>query len=254
MPSGENSGGRWLWITVAFIAAVLLAYSQTLSLTWDEGFHLLAAHMILAGKRPYVDFIFAQTPLNAYWVAVWMRVIGESWHTAHALAALESAGAVALVADYLYRRYPNATWRVEAAIAGAVFTGLNVVVVEYGTLGQAYGICLLLTVAAFRFAVLAPGRRSMVWATLAGFAAGAAAASSLLTVTVAPVVLDLDPVAQRRGQPLEEGARVRRRNRGRVPAHAVAVSRRARPGDLRRGEVPPVLQGAQTQWEGLADR
>ena len=38
------------------ILGILLVYSQTLSFTWDEGFHLLAAQLILHGKRHYLDF------------------------------------------------------------------------------------------------------------------------------------------------------------------------------------------------------
>src|SRR5947209_16057775 len=101
----------------AFITATLLAYSQTLSLTWDEGFHLLAAQLINAGKRRYLDFLFAQAPLNAYWNALWMRVFGQSWHVAHAFAALESAGAAMLAALYVFRHFPAAKWRLPAAFA-----------------------------------------------------------------------------------------------------------------------------------------
>src|SRR5271168_370226 len=108
---------RLLCGAVALMGAVLVAYSQTLSLTWDEGFHLVAAQLINAGKRPYVDFLFAQTPLNAYWNALWLRVFGQTWHTAHALAALESAAAVALTADYLFRRFSHSEWRFTVVVA-----------------------------------------------------------------------------------------------------------------------------------------
>ena len=179
----------WLWTSLLFVTAVLLVYSQTLSLTWDEGFHLVAAQLINAGKKPYADFLFAQTPLNAYWNAFVMRIFGQTWHTAHALAALESAGAAALTADYLYRRFPLPEWRFTVAVASVFLVGLNVVVVEYGTLGQAYGFCLLLIVLAFRFTVAGAERNSSLFFALAGLAAGAAAEGSLLTVTVAPVLL-----------------------------------------------------------------
>ena len=178
-----------LCAAVAVIGAVLVAYSQTLALTWDEGFHLVAAQLINAGKRPYLDFLFAQTPLNAWWNAFWMRVFGQGWRVPHALAAIETAAAVMLIADYVFRRFPAREWRLEAALVTAFLTGLNIVVVEYGTLAQAYGICLLLTVLAFRLAIETPARRSLLLPALAGAAAGAAAASSLLTVTVAPVLL-----------------------------------------------------------------
>jgi hypothetical protein len=175
----------WIWITLAAVTAVLVTYSQTLSLTWDEGFHLVAAQLIRAGKKPYVDFLFAQTPLNAYWNALWFSIAGQSWHTAHALAAIESAGAAALTADYLLRRFPLVEWRFTVALASLLLVGLNVAVVEFGTLGQAYGLCLLLIVIAFRLTVT----RSNFLCGIAGLAAGAAACSSLLTFPVTPVLL-----------------------------------------------------------------
>jgi hypothetical protein len=175
----------WLWTALAGVTAVLVIYSQTLSLTWDEGFHLVAAQLIRAGKRPYIDFLFAQTPLNAYWNALWFSIAGQTWHTAHALAAIESAAAAGLTADYLMRRFPLAEWRVTVAIAAVLLVGLNIAVVEFGTLGQAYGLCLLLTVIAFRLTVT----RSNLLCGFAGLAAGAAACSSLLTFPVAPVLL-----------------------------------------------------------------
>jgi hypothetical protein len=189
MTPTKASRPRLLYGVVTIIGAALVVYSQTLSFTWDEGFHLVAGQLINAGKKPYLDFLFAQTPLNVYWTALWMRIFGQSWHLAHALAALETAAAVMLTADYVYRRLPAPEWRLHAALATAFLMGLNISVIEYGTLGQAYGICLLLTVVAFRFAVMTPERRSILPPVLCGAAAGAAAASSLLTVTVAPVLL-----------------------------------------------------------------
>src|ERR1051325_11030393 len=86
---------------VSVPAAGLLLYSQTKAFAWDEGWHLLAAQTILRGKRLYLDFCYPQTPLNAYWNAGWMRVFGDTWRTAHAVAALMTTLAVLLTADYL---------------------------------------------------------------------------------------------------------------------------------------------------------
>jgi hypothetical protein len=172
----------WPAIVAAPIAIALLVYSQTMSFAWDEGFHVLAAQLIAVGKRPYADFVFPQTPLNAWITALAMLLFGQSWRVAHAVQALATSGAVFLATDYVYRRLPDPRWKLPAAAATALLTGLNVVVFEYGTVGQSYGMCLLLTMVAFRLAVAeAP-------AVLTGLGAGAAAASSLLT---APVVLVL---------------------------------------------------------------
>jgi len=43
-----------------------MVYAQTFAFTDDEGFHVMATQLIKAGKRPYLDFFFDRTPLNAY--------------------------------------------------------------------------------------------------------------------------------------------------------------------------------------------
>lgn len=188
-PTGGKTSGRTVFTVCGVLALALLVYSQTLAFAWDEGFHLLTAQLIAAGERPYLDFLFPQPPLNAYWAAWWMRVFGESWRTAQALSALESAGAVLLIADFLLRRFPAARWRVAAALAAVLLFGLNSMVVEFGTEGQAYGLCLLCVTAAFRFSVIAVERGSWTLPFAAGFFAGSGACASLLTAPVAPVLL-----------------------------------------------------------------
>ena len=182
------------------IASGVLWYSQTAAFAWDEGFHLLCAQLIRAGKRPYIDFAFSQAPLNAYWNAFWMGLFGESWRTAHAIAALCTAGAVFLIADYIYGRMPAPKWRLAGALLAGSLVGFNVLVVEFGAIGQAYGLCLLLTVGAFRLAVRATDRRLPDLAFAAGLASGAAAFSSLLCAPVAPLVLIWMTACNRVGQ------------------------------------------------------
>lgn len=173
----------------AVIAAGLIAFSQTAAFAWDEGFHLLAAQLIAAGRKPYLDFVFAQTPLNAYWNAAAMRVLGESWRIPHFFAAIETTAALILAADFLRARFRVPNWTTASVITALVLAGSNGVIVEFGTVAQAYGICLLLIVAAFRTAVLSVERGSLLFASAAGLLAAAAAESSLLTASVAPVLL-----------------------------------------------------------------
>lgn len=118
-----------------------------------------------------------------------MRVFGETWHTAQALSALESAGAVLLIAHFLLRHFPVVPWRVPAALTAVLLFGLNSMVVEFGTEGQAYGLCLLCVTAAFRLSIAAVEKKSWTLSISAGFFAGAAASASLLTAPVAPVLL-----------------------------------------------------------------
>ncbi|MEO8372364.1 MAG: hypothetical protein ABI806_24470 [Candidatus Solibacter sp.] len=178
----------WLGGVMSLYAAVFLAYSQTLAFTLDEGYHLLAAQLIGAGKTPYLDFCFPQTPLNAYWNAFWLKFLGNTWRVPHLLAALATIGAVWLMADYVLRRFPAEQWRVPAAIAVVLAIGLNGAVFPYGPL-QAYGMCLLGLVSAFCLAVRAVERSRKRYAAGAGVAAGIAAGSSLLSAAAAPVLL-----------------------------------------------------------------
>ena len=174
---------------VVLLAAGLCVYSQTRAFAWDEGFHLLAAQLIGKGKRPYLDFFHPQTPLNAYWNAAWFALFGDTWRTAHAVAAIVTALAVLLLANYLLRRFPVREWRTPTAIAGAVLVGLNAKVFCFGTVGQAYALCLFLIVAAFCAAVSGVERERPLEAAAAGFCASAAANASLLTAPVAPILL-----------------------------------------------------------------
>jgi hypothetical protein len=59
--------GRWprdllTYGICGLVTAILVVYSQTKAFAWDEGFHLLTAQLIGAGKRPYIDWVFSQTP------------------------------------------------------------------------------------------------------------------------------------------------------------------------------------------------
>ena len=178
----------WLFSLLSLNAAALLIYSQTWAFTWDESYHLLAAQLIAKGKTPYIDFCFPQTPLNAYWNAGWMRLLGEKWRVAHGISALLAIGAVLLTADYVLRRFPIHSWRVAAAITAGLAIGLNSMVFIYGAVAQAYGLCLLALVVAFRISVRAVDQSPML-AAAAGLFAGIAAGSSLLTAAAVPVLL-----------------------------------------------------------------
>ena len=179
----------WTYASWSLLAGALLVYSQTLAFTGDEGFHALAAQLVQNGKRPYLDFCFPQTPLNAYWNAFCMRVFGDGWRTVHAMAALFTSAATILMAQFVLRRFPERGWRAAGAIAAAALVGLNSTVVEFGPLTQAYGLCLFAIVCAYRLTVLAVERRGAALSAMAGLMAGIGAGSTLLSAPVAPVLL-----------------------------------------------------------------
>jgi hypothetical protein len=191
-PSGASRAGKpylLLCGVLSLIAVGLVVYSQTVAFSWDEGFHLLAAQLVNAGKKPYADFFLAQPPLNVYWNALCMRLFGETWQVPHAASTILSAGAMYLTADYVWTRFPEPGWRFAASITAGLSVGLNVAVVQFGTVGQAYGTALFLLVAAFRMAVLAVCRGGWLTPFGAGLFSGGAAACSLLAAPPAPVLL-----------------------------------------------------------------
>jgi 4-amino-4-deoxy-L-arabinose transferase-like glycosyltransferase len=192
LPSSGRDRGvgyRWLIGVVAVYAALFLIYAEKWAFTLDESFHLLAAQLMGAGKRPYLDFVFPQTPWNAYWNAGWMRLLGENWRVPHLFAALFTIGAVVLTARFVFLRFPAPGWRAAAALTAALLTGLNAMVFIYGPLAQAYGIGLFTLVVAYQAAVGAVDRNGALWPAAAGFCVGIAAASSLLSAAAAPVLL-----------------------------------------------------------------
>lgn len=162
---------------------------MTWSFIWDEGFHLIAAQFIAGGKRPYIDFCFPQTPLNAYLNAAILLLFGDSWKPVHLVAALYICGAIWLLADFVQSRLPSERWRTPCALAAGVLFGLNEIVVQFGAAAQAYAIGMLLVTSAFRAALPAARSKGFAFVVLAGLCAGGAAASTLLTAPVALVIL-----------------------------------------------------------------
>jgi hypothetical protein len=68
----------------------------------DEGFYLLASRLVLAHKKPYVDFFYTQAPLLPYVYGVWSKLAGVTWTSAKFLSALLTAGLGALLTEHIY--------------------------------------------------------------------------------------------------------------------------------------------------------
>jgi hypothetical protein len=178
-----------LWFTLLIVMAGLVLFSQTWAWYGDEGFQLLASQLILLGKKPYVDFFYPQTPIWAYIDAGWMQIFGDTWRSSHMLAALLTGGSIVLSAGFVFERIPESKWRLSAAIVAAVLMGLDTLVIGFGTVGQAYGICLFLITGAFRIVVKGITQKKPSLLLWAGLCAGGAAGSSLLSAPILPILL-----------------------------------------------------------------
>jgi 4-amino-4-deoxy-L-arabinose transferase-like glycosyltransferase len=177
-----------LWLLAAGLTALLVGFSQTLAFYPDEGFHLVAARLVNDGKQPYLDFFYPHAPLWVYLMAAWMWIFGDTWRSVHVLSALLTGACTAVVARYVFSRYPESSWRVATAASAALLMGLSALVIWYGTVAVAYGLSLLLIFVAFWLVADAGPRFHWYQPFLAGLCAGTAAACLLLTAPV-PLIL-----------------------------------------------------------------
>lgn len=185
-----NRSGRWLiWSTLVLLSAGTVLYAMTRAFVWDEGFHLLAAQMVLHGKRPYLDFCFPQTPLNVYWNAAWMWVFGQSWRVSHIPSSLELIATLLLLWRYLRARLPAGPWKTASVFIGLLLFSGNSELMQFGPIGQAYAICVFAGMASFLLTARAAASRNVGTPLLAGLCIGAGAASSLLIAPAALVLL-----------------------------------------------------------------
>jgi len=189
-PRFDDERRVWvLWLFVGLLTAGGVVFARTRAFFPDEGFHLLAAKLINSGRKPYVDFFYQHPPLYPYVVGAWMRLAGQTWRNAHTLSALFTGCTTLLAAGFVFRRLPASEWRLAGGVITATLVGLHLYMLWFGGVGQAYGFCLLMSVAAFRLATVGVEGTSALAAGAAGLCAGAASAASLLTAPLGPILL-----------------------------------------------------------------
>ena len=178
-------------LLVSLVCAHVIVFSQTLAYYGDEGFDLLSAQLIAAGKKPYLDFFYQHPALFSYATATWMRLFGDGWRGLHLFSALFTCGSIVGSALYVHSRWRGASssWRAAAVIVVLLLIDGQRQIVQFGTVSQAYGACLFFCVGAFYLATTAHRRKSLGWVFGSGLCAGAAVASSLLTFPVVPIIL-----------------------------------------------------------------
>ena len=177
-----------LLLVVAILELALLVYSQAVAYWGDESLHLVAAQLINAGQRPYLDFFYQHPPLFAYLISGLMRVFGEHWRVVHALSALLTGGCILLTAVYVFTRVRDAQLQLQSAVVATLFAGLNCYVISFGTVALPYGFCLFFTVAAFFLIAESVDKSGSIWALGGGACAAAAAAAYLITAPLVPIM------------------------------------------------------------------
>src|SRR5262245_46370928 len=178
-------------LLASLVCAHVIVFSQTLAYYGDEGFDLLSAQLIAAGKKPYLDFFYQHPAFYTYATATWIRLFGDGWRGLHLFSALLTCGSIVGSALYVHSRWHGASapWRATAVIVLLLLIDGQRQIVQFGTVSQAYGACLFFCVCAFYFATTAHRRKTSRWVFGSGLCAGAAPASSLLTFPVVPIIL-----------------------------------------------------------------
>jgi hypothetical protein len=172
------------WVLAACLFAVFLIRSQLYAYVGDESFHLLAAQLIKAGKKPYIDFFYQHTPLYIYLTAGLFR-LSETWRIAHAFSALSLAGSVVFACCYVRDCFTEEYARRAAVLLTLIFYGLNCYTLIFGATALPYGFCLFCSMAALYFSRASD---RPLHPFVAGIFAGAAVASNLLTVPVIALI------------------------------------------------------------------
>lgn len=128
----------------------------------DEGFFLLASKLVLAHKKPYIDFLFEQAPLFPYVYALWMRYFGVTWTSARLFAALLTSLTGTVLCDEVW--YRTRHWL--ASICAATLFAGSMLIFAFFPIAKTFSLAGLLVFAAY-VVVSRLSSSSPVW--LAGF-------------------------------------------------------------------------------------
>jgi len=162
---------------LAFVFALAILLSQW-PLAFGDTYHLLAAQMVAAGRKPYLDFFVQQVPLYSLICGAWLRIFGSSWQAANLLSGLLICGSAAIIARIASRIYAGTEWGSRGRVIAVLLFGLNLLVAQSGDDAQPYALCTFFCLAAWLAALDA--RPTTRRTFLVGLAAGGAVNTSLL--------------------------------------------------------------------------
>ena len=179
--SASSSRGQSVQTGVRDSLAAVFALAILLSqwpLAAGDTYHVLAAQMVAAGRKPYLDFFLQQVPLYPLICGAWLRIFGTSWQAANLFSGLLICGSAAMVARIASRIFAEADWQAKGIIAAVLLFGLNLQVGQSGDDAQPYALCIFFSLAAWLAAL--DTRPTTLRIFLTGLAAGAAVNTSLL--------------------------------------------------------------------------
>jgi hypothetical protein len=188
--SASSSRGQRVQMGVRGSLAAVFALAIVLSqwpLAAGDTYHVLAAQMVAAGRKPYLDFFLQQVPLYPLICGAWLRIFGSSWQAANLFSGLLICGSAAILARIASRIYAESEWGTKSSIVAVLLFGLNLLVGQSGDDAQPYALCMFFSLSAWLAALDA--RPTTMRTFLTGLAAGAAVNTSLLAVPFFPLLV-----------------------------------------------------------------
>jgi hypothetical protein len=174
----------WLFLAAAAWLALAALHVWMGELNQDEGWYLLAARLLRAGKMPYRDFAFTQPPMMPLvYAMVWPWVGRFGLLGGRILTALTGLGGVLMASWLAVRVAPRGAQRLTAALA-AVFCAVNVHQSYFTTVVKTYSLAALFLTSGLLLLSFVGHRRGARAAFAAGFLLACADATR---VSLAPV-------------------------------------------------------------------
>jgi len=162
-------------LAIVFVLAILISQWP---LAFGDTYHLLAAQMVAAGRKPYLDFFVQQVPLYPLICGGWLRIFGSSWQAANLFSGLLICGSAAIIARIASRIYGDSEWAAKGRFIAVLLFGLNLLVAQSGDDAQPYALCMFFCLSAWLAALDARPATPRIF--LVGLAAGGALNTSLL--------------------------------------------------------------------------
>jgi hypothetical protein len=183
---GDESSPIWSLPACLSLQIILFTIIAYLRLTdTDEGLYLLAAKLVVHGKRPYLDFFFQQMPALPYVYAVWSRVAGLSWISGRMLSVLLSVALGGFLYRHIERLY---SCKILACLAVLLYS-LNNLVIAWHSVVKTYALSNFLLFCAYVL-VVSENKRHIGWKALCGgLLLGLGVDTRLYLIVVAPVLI-----------------------------------------------------------------
>lgn len=116
--SGATANSRACLLEIitilALSAAYLFPFTRLLHRIGDEGTIVYGAQRVIEGAVPYRDFVEVMGPGSFYWLALFFKILGDSWQVTQFCLLVTAAGACFLVywiaRQYVSRRAAVIAW------------------------------------------------------------------------------------------------------------------------------------------------